>query len=277
MFRALHLLGKSVHFEPKGGRCKTKHRMDAATVTTTPSHRLTAVDALRGAVMIIMALDHTRDFIHAGAMSFLPDDLTRTTPALFLTLEDDKVSAVAAVPVDDARSIADRAGSSRQRSIILACAADRLRPSADVLLRGPLLGDSPRRVVPGLGAIWASVICVSFTSLAVDGRITGTLSTGLWLSALGGVRRLDWDRRLGVSALSLVCRVQAQPTRMVGELSVRTARGSSSIRGDHYITTLTWRGSPKMKSSMTTTSSLRASAVPKATRPLVIRTQAMRG
>jgi uncharacterized membrane protein len=59
--------------------------MDTATVTATPSHRLTAVDALRGAVMIIMALDHTRDFIHAGAMSFLPEDLTRTTPALFLT------------------------------------------------------------------------------------------------------------------------------------------------------------------------------------------------
>jgi uncharacterized membrane protein len=44
-----------------------------------------AVDALRGLVMIIMALDHTREFFHAGAMSFQPDDLTRTTAALFLT------------------------------------------------------------------------------------------------------------------------------------------------------------------------------------------------
>jgi len=35
--------------------------------------------------MVLMALDHTRDFIHAGAMSFQPDDLTRTTPILFLT------------------------------------------------------------------------------------------------------------------------------------------------------------------------------------------------
>jgi uncharacterized membrane protein len=47
--------------------------------------RLTAVDALRGAVMVIMALDHTRDFFHAGAMSFSPEDLARTTPAVFLT------------------------------------------------------------------------------------------------------------------------------------------------------------------------------------------------
>lgn len=35
--------------------------------------------------MVLMALDHTRDFIHAGAMSFSPDDLARTTPILFMT------------------------------------------------------------------------------------------------------------------------------------------------------------------------------------------------
>ena len=50
-----------------------------------PPARLTAVDALRGLVMVIMALDHTREFLHAGAMNFAADDLTRTTPLLFLT------------------------------------------------------------------------------------------------------------------------------------------------------------------------------------------------
>jgi len=35
--------------------------------------------------MIIMALDHTREFFHAGAMSFQPEDLSRTTAALFFT------------------------------------------------------------------------------------------------------------------------------------------------------------------------------------------------
>jgi uncharacterized membrane protein len=52
---------------------------------SNPRPRLLSIDALRGLVMIIMALDHVRDFFHAGAMSFSPTDLTRTTPILFLT------------------------------------------------------------------------------------------------------------------------------------------------------------------------------------------------
>jgi uncharacterized membrane protein len=44
-----------------------------------------SVDALRGLAMIIMALDHTREYFHAGAMSFQPEDLTRTTAVLFFT------------------------------------------------------------------------------------------------------------------------------------------------------------------------------------------------
>src|SRR6516225_4406570 len=52
---------------------------------TTAARRLEAIDAVRGAVMILMALDHVRDFIHSGAMSYSPTDLTMTTPAVFLT------------------------------------------------------------------------------------------------------------------------------------------------------------------------------------------------
>ncbi|HSQ23972.1 MAG TPA: heparan-alpha-glucosaminide N-acetyltransferase domain-containing protein [Pyrinomonadaceae bacterium] len=47
--------------------------------------RIDSVDLLRGIVMVIMMLDHTRDFIHSGALLFDPLDLRQTTVWLFLT------------------------------------------------------------------------------------------------------------------------------------------------------------------------------------------------
>src|SRR5712692_1383579 len=47
--------------------------------------RVDSIDLLRGIVMVIMMLDHTRDFIHSGALLFNPLDLSKTTTALFLT------------------------------------------------------------------------------------------------------------------------------------------------------------------------------------------------
>ena len=56
----------------------------ATTEAVTPKRaRLESVDVLRGVIMILMALDHTRDFF--GKPGISPTDLARTTIPLFFT------------------------------------------------------------------------------------------------------------------------------------------------------------------------------------------------
>src|SRR6187401_95505 len=50
-----------------------------------PTNRVQSIDILRGAVMLIMALDHVRDFFHITAMTDDPLNLATTTPALYFT------------------------------------------------------------------------------------------------------------------------------------------------------------------------------------------------
>ena len=63
--------------------------LDHATSLTAPARsaeppagRVDAVDVLRGAVMVLMVIDHTRDFF--GNTAIDPTDLSRASPSLFL-------------------------------------------------------------------------------------------------------------------------------------------------------------------------------------------------
>ncbi len=60
------------------------YKPDAATVQEPArGKRLDSIDLLRGIIMVIMALDHARDF--TSGFHFQPEDLSRSTAALFLT------------------------------------------------------------------------------------------------------------------------------------------------------------------------------------------------
>lgn len=53
--------------------------------TFTTRNRVQSIDVVRGLVMVIMALDHTRDYFHVLAMTSNPVDLATTTPPIFFT------------------------------------------------------------------------------------------------------------------------------------------------------------------------------------------------
>ena len=53
--------------------------------TTGARARIDSIDLVRGLVMVIMALDHVRDYFHGPSQHFAPEDLTRTDGWLFFT------------------------------------------------------------------------------------------------------------------------------------------------------------------------------------------------
>src|SRR5579862_4880417 len=55
------------------------------TLSIGTKKRIDSIDLLRGIIMVIMAIDHVRDFFHITASTDAPTNLATTTPQLFFT------------------------------------------------------------------------------------------------------------------------------------------------------------------------------------------------
>jgi uncharacterized membrane protein len=54
-------------------------------MVSSPGNRIKSIDLLRGCIMLVMALDHTRDYFHVTAHFYQPDDPTQASLPLFFT------------------------------------------------------------------------------------------------------------------------------------------------------------------------------------------------
>ena len=85
MTRPLNHSPRAVAASGPGGATALAAAEPRPPVPSAKTARIDAVDLLRGLIMAIMMLDHTRDFAHRDALSFDPANVARTFPMLFFT------------------------------------------------------------------------------------------------------------------------------------------------------------------------------------------------
>jgi len=149
-----------------------------------PRKRLDSIDLLRGIVMVIMMLDHTRDFVHRDVlMGFDPTDLTRTNVILFFTRWITHFCAPVFVFLAGTGAYLQyaRGRSKRELARFLVTRGLWLIVLEVTVIRVVVLGNVDYRLLGGLQVIW--VLGVSMIVLAAliyfPLRITAVFGVGM--------------------------------------------------------------------------------------------------
>lgn len=155
--------------------------------------RLPEIDRLRGLVMILMALDHMRDFFDADAMRFSPTDLDRTYPFLFLTRFVTHFCAptFALLAGVGAYLYGARGRSHKTLSLFLATRGLWLI-ALDAIVISPVWGGPGRVMLGTLWAIGCGLLALSVLSL-LPSRVVLAIGAAIILghNLLDGVRSAD--------------------------------------------------------------------------------------
>ncbi|MET0462340.1 MAG: heparan-alpha-glucosaminide N-acetyltransferase domain-containing protein [Chitinophagaceae bacterium] len=141
--------------------------------------RIRSIDLLRGIIMIIMALDHVRDFFHQPAMITDPLNLETTTPPIFFTRVITHfcapvfvfLSGLSAYLVGLRKTKAELSGFLIKRGIWLIF--------VEIAIMSFVLTFNPKYNFILLGVIWAIGWSMIILGLLIRGSYTLILITGL--------------------------------------------------------------------------------------------------
>jgi len=143
------------------------------------SYRIEAIDVLRGLVMIIMALDHTRDFFHKPAMIENPLNFATTTPILFFTRWITHYCAPVFVFLAGTSAFFQSARKSTSELSKFLISRGLWLVFIEVVVINFAVTFDPHYTVIGLQTIWSIGICMVILGLAIWMPFPAILATGL--------------------------------------------------------------------------------------------------
>jgi uncharacterized membrane protein len=181
--------------------------------------RIESIDLLRGVVMIIMAIDHVRDYFHYDAFFYSPTDLSQTSPLLFFTRFITHYCAPVFVFLAGTSAYLSGAKKSRNELAFFLLTRGIWLVLVELFILSLFRTFNPSYPYLNLQVIWAIGICMIALSGIIYLKRIYILLIGILL--VGAHNLLDTIHVPGNSIASFLWAVLHEPNRFeVGDLSV---------------------------------------------------------